>query len=90
MGPAPPMRAVATAIAATDAIALAATLRAGGTASVVVDGAPMKLTPDEVVVAERPRHGWAVATDTGATVALDLTITPALRRAGIVAPARRG
>ena len=32
---------------------------------------------------ETPREGWAVATLGGETVALDLTITPALRRAGL-------
>ena len=36
-----------------------------------------------MVVTETPREGWAVATDAGETVALDLTITPELRRAGL-------
>ena len=32
---------------------------------------------------ETPREGWAVATDGGETVALDLELTPELRRAGL-------
>ena len=54
------VQAVAAAVAAADAAALAAGLRAG-TASVVVDGEPVALSPDEVVVTETPRTGWAVA-----------------------------
>jgi isoleucyl-tRNA synthetase len=79
---------VATAIAAADAPELAAALRAGS-AVVVVDGEPVELTPDDVVVTETPRSGWAVASAHGETVALDLEITPALRRAGLVREAVR-
>jgi isoleucyl-tRNA synthetase len=75
--------AVAAAIAAADAGALARALRGGGTATVEVDGTPVELTADDVVVSETPRSGWAVATEAGATVALDLEITPELRRAGL-------
>ena len=77
------VQAVASAVAAADAAELAAGLRAG-TATVVVDGEPVALSPDEVVVTETPRTGWAVASGAGETVALDLAITPALRRAGLV------
>ncbi len=73
---------VARAIAQADAAALSAALRAG-TASVEVDGEPVALSPEEVIVTETPREGWSVASDSGATVALDLTVTPALRRAGL-------
>ena len=41
------------------------------------------LGPDEVIVTERPREGWSVATTQGETVALDLELTPELRRAGL-------
>ncbi|WP_377272082.1 isoleucine--tRNA ligase [Peterkaempfera sp. SMS 1(5)a] len=74
---------VAKAIAAADAAALSAALRAGGTATVEVNGEAVELTPDEVVVTETPREGWAVANESGATVALDLHITPELRRTGV-------
>ena len=46
-------------------------------------GAPVELSAGELVVTETPRSGWAVATDAGETVALDLTVTPQLRRAGL-------
>ncbi len=51
---------VAKAVAAADAAQLAADLRAG-TALVDVDGERVDLGPDDVVVAETPRSGWAVA-----------------------------
>jgi len=35
-------------------------------------------------VTETPRSGWAVASAAGDTVALDLEITPPLRRAGLL------
>ncbi len=75
---------VAAAVAASDAAALAASLRDRGAATVTVDGEDVEVGPDEVIVTETPRTGWAVATGSGETVALDLEITPALRRAGLV------
>ncbi len=75
--------AVAAAVAATDATALAASLRADGVATVDVDGEPVQVTADEVVLTETPREGWAVASDGGETVAVDLTVTPELRLAGL-------
>ena len=60
-----------------------------GTATVDVDGEPVEVTPDEVIVTETPRSGWAVAADAGETVALDLEITPELRRAGLAREAVR-
>jgi isoleucyl-tRNA synthetase len=79
---------VAAAIAAADAAVLAAALRGGGTATVVVDGESIEVGPDEVIVTETPREGWAVARE-GETVALDLTITDELRRAGLAREAIR-
>jgi isoleucyl-tRNA synthetase len=38
---------------------------------------------DDVVVTQTPREGWAVATDAGETVAIDVTVGPELRREGI-------
>ena len=83
------VQGVAAAVAAADAVALSDALRATGSASVTVDGAEVTLGPDEVVVTETPRQGWAVAAEAGATVALDLQITPELRRAGIARDAIR-
>jgi isoleucyl-tRNA synthetase len=83
------VQAVAAAVAAADAAALSADLRAHGTASVQVDGEAVALSPEEVIVTETPREGWSVASDSGATVALDLTITPELRLAGLARDAVR-
>ena len=74
---------VAAAITSADPGALAARLRDAGDASVVVDGEPLVIGPDEVVVTQTPRAGWSVAADAGETVALDLDITPELRREGL-------
>jgi isoleucyl-tRNA synthetase len=82
------VQAVAAAVAAADAAGLATDLRSG-TASVVVDGEDVALSAEEVVVTETPRTGWAVASGAGETVALDLEITPELRRAGLVREAVR-
>ncbi|HEX7187082.1 MAG TPA: DUF5915 domain-containing protein, partial [Actinomycetes bacterium] len=74
---------VAAAVAAHPADDLAATLRRGGTVTVLVDGSGIEVGADEVLITETPREGWAVATEAGETVALDLTVTPVLRRAGL-------
>jgi isoleucyl-tRNA synthetase len=75
--------AVAAAIEAADAAALAAELSAGGKASVEVDGVAVSLGPDDVIVTQVPRSGWAVASGGGETVALEIAITPELRREGL-------
>jgi isoleucyl-tRNA synthetase len=80
--------AVAQAVADADGAALAAALR-DGSAQVPVDGELVELGSDEVVVTETPRSGWAVQTAHGETVALDLDITPELRRAGLLRDAVR-
>ncbi|HEY5836940.1 isoleucine--tRNA ligase [Streptomyces sp.] len=77
------VQAVAAAVAAADAAALSASLRDTGSATVEVGGETVTLSPDEVIVTETPREGWSVASDAGATVALDLEITPELRLAGL-------
>jgi len=42
-----------------------------------------------VIITETPREGWSVASDSGATVALDLEITEKLRQAGLARDAIR-
>ncbi|MFF8282562.1 isoleucine--tRNA ligase [Streptomyces albus] len=81
-------QSVARAIAEADAAALAVALREG-TASVEVNGETVALSPEEVIITETPREGWSVASDAGATVALDLEITPELRRTGLARDAIR-
>jgi isoleucyl-tRNA synthetase len=74
---------VAAAVAAADATALAAALREQGAATLVVNGEAVTLAPEDVLLTETPREGWAVVTAAGETVALDLTITEQLRSAGL-------
>jgi isoleucyl-tRNA synthetase len=75
---------VAKAVAAADSTALATALRDSGTATVSVDGADVELGPDDVIVTETPRSGWAVASEGAETVALDLELTGQLRRLGLL------
>jgi isoleucyl-tRNA synthetase len=75
--------AVAKAIEAADAASMAVELRSAGNTSVVVDGATVSLGPDDVIVTQVPRSGWAVASGGGETVALEIAITPELRREGL-------
>jgi isoleucyl-tRNA synthetase len=75
---------VAAAIAAADAAQLSAALSATGTATVDVPGlGAVSVTPDDVIITERPRVGWAVLGEQGETIALDLTLTDELVAAGI-------
>jgi isoleucyl-tRNA synthetase len=74
---------VAAAITAADPVALASALRTAGQAGVEMEGETVTVGPDDVIITETPREGWAVATDTGETLALDLQLTPALVRRGL-------
>ncbi|MGI5168867.1 isoleucine--tRNA ligase [Spirillospora sp. CA-253888] len=76
---------VAKAVTGADPAALVTALRADGAVTVEVpEVGAVALGPGDVVVTERPRSGWAVESAAGETVALDLTVTPELRRAGLV------
>ncbi|RKS84290.1 isoleucyl-tRNA synthetase [Motilibacter peucedani] len=68
---------VAAAVSASDPAALLASHE------VVVEGETLTLEPDDFTVTETPKEGWAVASEPGLTVALDLTLTPELVRAGL-------
>ena len=75
--------AVAAAITAVPAADIAPAVLAGGTVTVTVDGSAVPVGPDDMIVTQTPRAGWAVATDAGETVAIDIAITPELRREGL-------
>jgi isoleucyl-tRNA synthetase len=77
------VQAVATAVAAADPVALTAAYRAGEARDDVA-GTPVPLEDGDLIVTETPREGWTVASGPGLTVALDLTLTPELERAGLV------
>jgi isoleucyl-tRNA synthetase len=75
---------VAAAIGAADPHALQEALASSGRAEVVVDGNAVAIEPEEVVLTETPREGWAVHHEAGESIALDLTLTPELRQLGLV------
>ncbi|NDL59183.1 isoleucine--tRNA ligase [Phytoactinopolyspora mesophila] len=80
---------VAAAVSEADAEALASALRSEGSVTIpVAEVGEVTLEPDDVVVTETPREGWAVARE-GETVALDLTLTDELVRAGLAREAIR-
>nr|WP_269204439.1 isoleucine--tRNA ligase [Motilibacter deserti] len=74
---------VAAAVTAADVSALLAE------SAVQVEGERVALEPDEFTVTETPKQGWAVASEPGLTVALDLELTPELVRAGLAREAVR-
>jgi isoleucyl-tRNA synthetase len=76
---------VAKAITSAPPAELTHALRDTGTATVEADEVgKVELALGDVIVTERPRSGWAVESAAGETVGLDLTVTPELRRAGLV------
>jgi isoleucyl-tRNA synthetase len=76
--------AVAAAVREADAGELAPRLQAGERVELEVpEVGPVELGPDEVGVAEEPVTGWRVVREGGASVALDLTVTPELRLEGL-------
>ena len=74
---------VANAIVAVDPAAFVGAYRAGN-ATVLVDGEQLSIGGDEIIISETPRSGWAVAGSGPDTVALDLELTPDLRRLGLL------
>jgi isoleucyl-tRNA synthetase len=71
-------------VLAGDDGSLAARLAAGETVTVAVPSGEVRLAPEDVDLIQEPRTGWAVATDGGVTVALDLDLDDELRREGLV------
>jgi isoleucyl-tRNA synthetase len=74
---------VAEAIAAADPAELARQLETAGAAEVMAASRAVSIGPDDVVVSQTPVAGWAVATGGSETVALEVSITPELRREGL-------
>jgi isoleucyl-tRNA synthetase len=75
--------AVASAIAQADPQLLQQMMQLAGRAEVIVDGETVTVEPAEVIVTETPREGWAVHHDGGESIALDLTLSPELKRLGV-------
>jgi len=75
---------VATAIGAAPAAKLAHDLRDAGTATVTAaELGEVTIGPDDIIISETPREGWAVESANGESIALDLEIDDELRRAGL-------
>jgi isoleucyl-tRNA synthetase len=83
----PNFRALGKRFGARTKLIAAAVAEAGkpidGKLTVTVDGEIIELSADELIVTETPQAGWAVVSESGASVALDLTLTDELRRAGL-------
>ncbi len=60
-----------------------ATLERDGTYTLEVEGTTVTLGPEEVEIASEDIPGWLVATEGNITVALDITISDALKEEGI-------
>ena len=75
------VKRVAGALAADDGT-VASALARGETVTLIVDGQPIALTPDDVDLGQEVTEGWGVASDGGLTVALDLEVTDDLLREG--------
>jgi isoleucyl-tRNA synthetase len=71
------------ALAAADPAKVAANVQAGLPVALEVDGQPVDLKPEEVLVQTHPVEGLAVAADKTATVAVDSNVTPELRLEGL-------
>jgi isoleucyl-tRNA synthetase len=78
--------AVAAAVSAAPAAEIATAVLAGRTAAVTPEGfagEPVPIGADDVIVTQTPRAGWAVATDGGETVAIDITVSRELLTEGL-------
>ena len=75
---------VATAVANADSTKLASEINANGVAKIkVAEVGEVELMAEDVFITETPREGWAVMSESGASVALDLTVTPELKLLGL-------
>jgi isoleucyl-tRNA synthetase len=76
----PKVRAV---LSAADQEQVANTVQSGEPVMLQIDGQPVTLAPEEILVQTQPAQGLAVAADKFATVALDTKVTPELRAEGL-------
>lgn len=76
-------QAVATSVERANPAAVIARLSSAGTFAVPLNGALVDLSAGELIVTRYPRAGWAVAAGGREMVALDIAISPELRREGL-------
>ena len=75
---------IAAAIMALPAAALVEELRSVGSKSLSTASGVWEIQVEDLVITEQPRSGWTVSSHDGESVALDLTLTPALIASGHV------
>ena len=80
---------IAKAIAGSDAAKLVADIRKSGSYKLNFSGGVAELEEIDLVITETPRSGWSVASHSGESVALDLTLDQRLIDKGIVREAIR-
>jgi isoleucyl-tRNA synthetase len=73
---------VAKAILAADPRAVASSIRQSGAFHLLADGEAITIGAADVLVTEVPRTGWAVESQRGVTIALDMHLTPELEAEG--------
>jgi isoleucyl-tRNA synthetase len=80
---------ISKAITATNAQELVNQVRSDGKSQITYGLKSAEITEDDLVITETPRTGWAVASHSGESVALDLNLTSELIAKGIVREAIR-
>jgi len=83
------VQSIAKAITAADARSLVDKVRANAVTELSFEGGKAELTIDDLVITETPREGWSYASHAGESLALDVTLTPALIAQGNVREAIR-
>ena len=78
------VQAIAAAISQANATELVHALRQSGIYNLNYGDKVAQLTGDDLVITETPKEGWSVASHSGESVALDLTLTPELLQAGLM------
>jgi len=84
------VQAIAKSLSSVNPEELVATIRKTGATEISYgDDKKASLNEEDLVITETPRSGWAVASHSGESVALDLAMTPELIAQGIVREAIR-
>lgn len=84
------VQAIAKHLSGVDAAELVAKVRANGKVEITyASGKTAELVEEDLVITETPRTGWAVASHSGESLALDLTLNPELIAKGVAREAIR-
>ena len=75
---------IAKAVTDSDATALVREVRSNGQAKITYGTSSAQITEEDLVITETPKEGWSVASHSGESLALDLTLTPELIEAGLM------